>query len=106
MTKIRDKLDCEQSLVCSKICEQEYLSSEVVGVARVQELCKGEDMPQTCAFASRTTLLLKHSHLQIFEQKRDYLQSRDKSVIFSHRALKGYYFGRKCHVKVTISIKG
>lgn len=32
-------LDCEQSLFCSKICEREYLSSEVVRVAKARIFC-------------------------------------------------------------------
>ena len=68
-------LDFEQSLFWSKICKQEYLSSEVGWVVR-EELKKGWIRIRTFTRALTTcvTSLLKYSHLQIFKQKGDFSQ--------------------------------
>ena len=69
-------LDFEQSLFCSKICKQEYLISKVRWVVR-EELKPGGWIrihTFTRALTTHVTSLLKYSRLQIFEQKRDFLQ--------------------------------
>ena len=60
------------SLLLVRVFEQRSLAS-----------CEGlccEDA-NTRALATRATLLLKYSRLQVFEQKRDYLQSNSTAIL-------------------------